>query len=444
MAPTDVSEVVNAARFNAYHGRILALCGALVLFDGFDLSAIGFAAPEFANQFAIKPAMIAPVFSAGLLGLTLGGIVCGPIADRIGARRVFAACGVIFGLLSLAIADATSVGELLIMRFIAGIAIGGASPIAIAIASDILPSRLRTTVTMVLSVSASLGAIAAGHAYGGLLTFFGWRGVFWIGGLLPLMLAPLILLLMPEPLEFLVMRGAPPAQIQAILARIEPRQDFSRQTQFTVPRENKAGFQPVLLFRDGRAAITVSLWVVFVVSLIAIYFLLQWLPTLLSADGLSSIEIVRVVNGLQLGGLFGVLFAALLVVRLPPFLVAAAGYFCAALAVLGLAAAEGSHLLLALIALSIGIFLLGAQSVLNVSSAGLYPCCMRSTGVGWGFGVGRAGATLSPAMTGTLVALQWRPAALFMTASVPAALAALFMLMVHHLIQRRRLRASPA
>ena len=442
-ATTDVSEVVNAARFNTYHARIVALCGALVLFDGFDLSAISYAAPDFASQFAVKPMMMAPVFSVGLLGLTLGGMVCGPIADRIGARRVFAACGALFGMFSLAILDTNRMGELLAERFLAGLALGGASPIAITIASDILPSRLRTAVTMMMAVSASVGAIAAGPVYG-FLTFSGWRSVFWIGGVLPLLLVPLILLLMPEPLEFLVMRGAPPAQIRAILARIEPRQDFSCQTLFTVPRENEAGFQPVQLFRDGRAAITVSLWIVFIVSLIAIYFLLQWLPTLLSADGLSRIEIVRVVNGLQLGGLLGVLLAVPLVVRLPPFLVAGGGYFCAALAVLGLATTEGSHLLLAFIALSIGVFLFGAQSVLNVSSAGLYPCCMRSTGVGWGFGIGRAGAALSPAMAGALVALRWRPTALFMTASVPIVLAALFMLVVHHLIQGRRLPASRA
>ncbi len=443
MTPIDVSAVVNEARFNIYHARIVALCGALVLFDGFDLSAISYTAPDFVQLFAVNPRVIAPVFSVGLLGLTLGGILCGPIADRIGAKRVFAACGALFGLFSLAILDTNRMGELLVERFLAGIALGGASPIAIVIVSDILPARLRTAVTMMMAVSASIGAIAAGPVYG-VLTFFGWRTVFWIGGVLPLLLVPLILLLMPEPLEFLVMRGAPPERIRAVLARIEPRQDFSRQAEFTVPLENEAGFQPLQLFRDGRAAITVSLWTVFVVSLIAIYFLLQWLPTLLSADGLSKSEIVPIVNGLQLGGLLGVLIAVSLVIRLPPFLVAGAGYSCAALAVLGLAVAHGSHLILAGIALSIGIFLLGAQSVLNVSTAGVYPCCMRSTGVGWGFGIGRAGSALSPVIAGALIALRWKPAELFMAAAAPLAMAVLFVLIVHYLTRRRTLRSNPA
>jgi len=436
MAPIDVSEIVNEAQFNAYHARIVMLCGALVLFDGFDLSAISYAAPDFANLFALRPTMIAPVFSAGLFGLTLGGILCGPIADRIGARRVFAACGTIFGLFSLATAGARGINELLAERFVAGLALGGVSPIAIAILSDMLPKRFRIAVTMVISVSASLGAIAAGQAYG-FLALFGWRTIFWIGGLLPLMLAPLILLLMPEPLEFLVMRGAPPSRIRAILSRIEPRRDFSRQTRFTVPPENKPGFQPIQLFSDGRGAITIALWMVFIASLVAIYFLLQWLPTLLSADGFSKTEIVLVTNGLQFGALLGALIAAPLVVRLPPFLVAAAGYFFAALAVLGFAAASGSHVFLAIIALCIGILIMGAQSVLTVSSAGAYPCSMRSTGLGWGFGIGRAASALSPAIAGALVAMQWRPAELFMTASVPTALAALFALVVHHLMQRQ-------
>jgi AAHS family 4-hydroxybenzoate transporter-like MFS transporter len=433
---TDVSDVIEHARFNSFHLRIAVLCGVLVFLDGFDLTAISYAAPQFIKLFAINRAMIAPVFSAGLLGLTLGALLFGLVADRIGAKRTFVACAVLFGLLSIATALAATMTELLVVRFLAGLALGGASPISIAIASDYVPKHVRTSVTMIMYVSLSLGSVSAGYAFG-FLTFFGWRTVFWIGGLLPVLLAPLVLAAMPEAMEFLVMHGAPAARIRAILARLDPTRDFSSETSFTVARENKAGFQPIQLFQDGRAPITIVLWVVFFTSLVAIYFFNSWIPTLLTGSGLSGTEIVVISTGLQFGGIIGTLIAAPIVVRLPGFLTAGFGYLCAALAMLVLGSGGGGFWFLAGAVLAVGIFLIGTQSVLNASAAGVYPPSMRSTGVGWGFGIGRIGSVLSPGIAGVLVAMQWKPGALFMIAAVPTLLASVAILVVHWLVRRR-------
>ena len=433
---TDVSEVIDHARFSAFHLRIAVLCGVLVFLDGFDLTAISYAAPRFIALFGITRAMIAPVFSAGLLGLTLGALLFGLVADRVGARRTFVACAVLFGLLSIATALASTMTQLLAVRFLAGLALGGASPISIAIASDYVPKHVRTSVTMIMYVSLSLGSVSAGYAFG-FLTFLGWRTVFWIGGLLPVLLAPLVLAAMPEALEFLVMHNAPAARIRAILARLEPGRDFSQETSFTVSRENKAGFQPVQLFQDGRAPITIMLWVVFFTSLIAIYFFNSWIPTLLTGSGLSGTEIVVISTGLQFGGIIGTLIAAPIVVRLPGFVTAGVGYLCAAVAMLVLGSGGGGFWFLACAVLAVGVFLIGTQSVLNASAAGVYPPSMRSTGVGWGFGVGRIGSVLSPGIAGVLVAMQWKPGELFMIAAVPTLLASAGILVVHWLVQRR-------
>ena len=433
---TDVSDVIDHARFSAFHLRIAMLCGVLVFLDGFDLTAISYAAPRFIALFGITRAMIAPVFSAGLLGLTLGALLFGLVADRVGARRTFVACAVLFGLLSIATALASTMTQLLAVRFLAGLALGGASPISIAIASDYVPKHVRTSVTMIMYVSLSLGSVSAGYAFG-FLTFLGWRTVFWIGGLLPVLLAPLVLAAMPEALEFLVMHNAPAARIRAILARLEPGRDFSQETSFTVSRENKAGFQPVQLFQDGRAPITIMLWVVFFTSLIAIYFFNSWIPTLLTGSGLSGTEIVVISTGLQFGGIIGTLIAAPIVVRLPGFVTAGVGYLCAAVAMLVLGSGGGGFWFLACAVLAVGVFLIGTQSVLNASAAGVYPPSMRSTGVGWGFGVGRIGSVLSPGIAGVLVAMQWKPGELFMIAAVPTLLASAGILVVHWLVRRR-------
>lgn len=438
---TNVSDVIDNARFNGYHVWIAFLCGLLVFLDGYDLSAISYAAPDFIKLFHISRAMIAPVFSAGLFGLTIGALTFGLVADRLGAKYTFILCGIGFGVFSLLAAFADSVTVLVIYRLLAGLALGGASPISIAIASDYLPRHVRTSVTMIMYISLALGAVLAGYSYG-FLSVLGWRTVFYIGGLLPIVLAPLFVACLPETLVFQVMHNAPPERIRAILARLDPGRDLSRETQFTVAYENKAGFQPVQLFQDGRAAITVALWVVFFTSLIAIYFFNSWLPTLLTGRGLSRPEVVVISTALQFGGIIGTLVAAPVVVRLPGFLTAGLAYVGAAVAMLVLGSGGGSFVFLACAVLAVGIFLIGAQSVLNASCANVYPPSMRGTGVGWGFGVGRLGSVLSPAIAGVLVAMQWTPGQLFMIAAVPTLVAACGAMVVLRLVRQRARSAA--
>jgi AAHS family 4-hydroxybenzoate transporter-like MFS transporter len=418
---TNVSEVIDEARFNAYHLRIVALCGLLILFDGFDLFSISFAAPQFVKFLGIDRPLIAPVFSAGLFGLTLGALLLGLVADRIGAKRVFILCGVMFGLFSIATALATSLTTLMICRFLAGLALGGASPIAIAIASDFCPKRVRVSVVMLMYISLAVGQILAGLCYQ-YVDLAGWRTVFYVGGILPILLAPLLLSLLPETLEHLVAKGEAPSRINAILRRVDPRRAFA-ETSFVMARENRQGFQPLQLFQDGRAAVTAVLWVVFFASLIAIYFFNNWIPTLLTGGGLSGAEVTMITNALPFGGVIGTLIAAPVVMKLGGFQTVTLGYLAAALAMVVLGTGGTGFAFLAAATFAVGAFLIGTQSVLNASCAGVYPPIMRSTGVGWGFGIGRVGAILSPGIAGWLVALKWTPSELFVIAAVPTLVA---------------------
>jgi MFS transporter, AAHS family, 4-hydroxybenzoate transporter len=420
---TNVSEVIDNARFNAYHRLIVALCGLMVFIDGFDLSAISFAAPDVVKMLGVDRAMIAPVFSAGLLGLTLGALGFGFIGDRWGVKRTFILCGVLFGIFSLLTATATSVPVMIAYRFLAGLALGGASPISIAIASDYLPKKFRTSIVMIMYISLAVGGVASGYAYGYLETF-GWRTVFIVGGLAPIILAPLFASLLPEALVYQVMKGGDPAKINAILARLQPGRAFT-DTTFTVDKENTQGFQPAQLFQDGRAAMTATLWVVFFSSLVALYFFNNWIPILLTGNGLSKHEIVTISTSLQWGGILGTLIAAPLVLKWGGFRTATFGYLIAAIAMIVLGTEKGTFGFLAVATFAVGAFLIGTQSVLNASTAGVYPPVMRSTGVGWGFGIGRIGSVISPGIAGALLAMQWRPAQLFMIAAVPTLIASL-------------------
>lgn len=434
--PTNVSEVIDDARFNSYHLRVVLLCGILILFDGFDLGSISFAAPEFRKMLDLGPAGLASVFSAGLFGLTLGALLFGLIGDIWGAKRTFILCGVLFGVFTLLTATAQSLATLVPYRFLTGLALGGASPLSIAIASDYCPKRLRTSVVMIMYISLSLGQIAAAYVYGYLGGAFGWRTIFYVGGVAPLLLAPVLGLLLPEALEYLVMKGAAPERINAILRRVAPGARFL-DTDFVVARDNRDSFQPVQLFTAGRAPVTLTLWLVFFTSLIAIYFFNTWIPTLLNGSGLSQQEIVQITAALQFGGVVGTLVAAPLVLKLGAFRTVSLGYCAAAAAMLLLGRSGTSFLVLASATLAVGIFLIGTQSALNAACASVYPPAIRATGVGWGFGIGRIGSILSPFFASTLLAFDLRASDLFMAAAVPTLAASAGALAVMHLLQRR-------
>ena len=333
-------------------------------------------------------------------------------------------------------AFATSLNTLLVVRFLAGLALGGASPISIAIASDYVPREIRTTVVMIMYISLAVGQVAAGYAFG-FLSLFGWQTVFYIGGILPILLAPLFIALLPESLVHMVMHREPPEKINSVLRRLDPTGDYTER-EFSVSRDNRLGFQPALLFQDGRALVTIVLWATFFASLIAVYFFNNWIPTLLNGSGLSQAQIVVITTALPFGGIVGTLLAAPVVLRLGGFVTVVLGYVAAAVCMLVLGSGGGAFLFLVVVVLAIGIFLIGTQSVLNASCANVYPPSMRSTGVGWAFGVGRIGSVLSPAFAGILLSMQWSPSQLFLIAAVPTFVAGVGGFVVLQLFRRAR------
>jgi AAHS family 4-hydroxybenzoate transporter-like MFS transporter len=298
-----------------------------------------------------------------------------------------------------------------------------------------MPKKLRTSIVMIMYISLAVGGVFAGYSYG-YLEAFGWRTVFIVGGLAPIILAPLFIALLPESLVAQVLHGADPARINAILARLEPGGTFT-DTTFSVDKENKEGFQPAQLFQDGRAAITTTLWAVFFSSLVALYFFNNWIPILLTGGGLSKHEIVTITTSLQWGGVVGTLLASPIVLKFGGFRSASIGYLIAAAAMLVLSMEKGSFVFLAVATFLVGMFLIGTQSILNASTANVYPPIMRSTGVGWAFGIGRIGSVISPAIAGVLLAMQWQPAQLFMIAAIPTVLASIGLFVLLRFLKTR-------
>ncbi len=423
VAPVNVSEVIDDAKLNAFHFRVVGLCALLIFFDGFDLQAISYAGPAVAKILNMTRAQLGPVFSAGLLGLTLGALMFGLLGDRLGRKRVFIACGVLFGLASFGTTTVTSLNELLLWRLLAGLALGGATPLAITIATDFCPKRVRATLTMIMYTGFTLGGVFGGFVYAKIAPY-GWQWVFWIGGLIPILLAPVLLLTLPESVDYLVLKRADARRITRILRQLTGV-TYPETSRFVVTDPAGRGFQVTELFTEGRMPRTVLLWSIFFVSLITLFSLTTWLPTLLTTNGMSPESIVSITFALQGGGLLGSLLLARIIVFVRPFIVICGGYLIAAGAMFVLSRVGGEYWVLLATTLVVGIFLVGTQNALNAMAAQLYPAGIRSTGVGWAIGIGRFGSVIGPSITGALVALQWSSSELFAVAAIPPVGAAL-------------------
>ena len=237
-ALVNVAELIDQQPLGRFQIWVLLLCAAAMFVDGFDTQAIGYVAPSLSAALAIKPGALGLVFAAGGLGAILGTLAFAPVADRVGRKPVIVGCVLFFAICSLATSFANTVDQLLWIRFITGLGLGGVVPNALALTADFMPKRFRVTLVLMAWFGFSIGSGVAGPVTAHLLGGHTWRSVFVFGGLLPLLLAPLLLWSLPESLQGLSQRGKHETQIGATLRRINPRMAISESARF---RERKEG-----------------------------------------------------------------------------------------------------------------------------------------------------------------------------------------------------------
>ena len=414
----NVSTLIDSSRLNSFHIRIVALCACLLFFEGFDLNAMSYAAPGLASALAISKLKLGEIFSAGQLGLMLGALVFGIAGDRWGRKRVFILCGLVFGLATLATGVSSSYTMVFAWRLVAGLGLGGAAPIAITIASDYCPKRVRAALTMIMYCGYTIGGVFAGlvNAY---ILRYGWQTVFYVGGTLPLLLAPVLIVWLPESLNYLISRGTRGAEIARILAKLAPGTAHSAGSRFVMAQAYEKKLQVPELFRRGYARRTILLWMSVGVSLITLFSLTNWLPTLLDSMSVTPKQIVGITAAAQGAGLVGSIVAARLIVSYRPFRVATLGFACAALLLVVLGKFGSGYAVFMMIYSSLYFFLIGDQNILNAMSGHIYPPRIRATGSGWAIGIGRLGGALGPSIAGVLLALHWTPSQLFILAALP-------------------------
>jgi AAHS family 4-hydroxybenzoate transporter-like MFS transporter len=420
----DLVDFIDRQPLGGFQLRLLLMCGGVLFLDGFDTQAIGYVAPALAKEWHLTKASLGPVFSAGLFGLMIGALAFGPLADRVGRKKIIIFSTAAFGLGAFATAFAQDVTTLLVIRFLTGLGLGGAMPNAIALTSEYNPQRRRATMVMIMFCGFSIGAALGGLLAADLIPRLGWRSVFIVGGIAPLLMVPLLAWGLPESARFLATAGHAPARVAQLLNRVSPHTSFTPDARFIVNEAHLAGIPVVHLFREGRTSVTLLLWVVFFMSLLDIYFLANWLPTVLNDLGASVSEAAVIGSMLQVGGVVGT-FALGSVIDRFSFRALASVYFGAVFAVGAIGQLGHSTILVSTAIFAAGFCVVGGQIAANALAAGFYPTSVRASGVGWALGIGRIGSIVGPLVGGALLAAKWSTSAVFMAAAAAALCAAL-------------------
>jgi len=361
-----------------------------------DLQSMGVAAPQLAPWHHLQAGQMGPLFSASTVGLLVGAVVGGWLSDRIGRKGVLIAAVVQFGLFSLTTPLAWDDGSLLASRFLTGCGLGAGLPMVIALVAEASPPEKKVSYVTLIYAGTPLGGMLAAYIARMDAVGLDWRAIFYFGGVAPLLLAPVIWLLLPESEAFRGLKAKAPAAGAPVAGGAEPGQPTG------VARA---------LFGHGRAATTVLLWTSFLCTLLCLYLLLNWLPSLMVSRGFSAATASQAQIWFNVGGVLGTLaLSALLATgRVGPVLVAA--YVGMAASLVGLAGAGASPTATHLAAFFVGIFTNGAPFILYGLAPVFYPAAVRGTGVGAAVSFGRVGAIVGPLLAGALVGAGRSPAA---------------------------------
>lgn len=438
----NVARVVDQSRLGAFQWTIIILCSLCLIMDGFDVQAMGYVAPAILREWKVPNAALGPVFSAGLLGVLIGSLLFSMLADRIGRRPVLIGAALYFSALTLVTARANSIPELLVIRIVAGIGLGGIMPNAMALVGEYSPARIRVTVMMIVSTGFTAGAAIGGFVAAGLIPSFGWRSVFYFGGVIPLIIALLMFFWLPESLQFLVLRHKSRDKIETWLKRVDPA--VGRATEYVVQEEAKEGLPAIHLFREGRTRTTLLLWLLNFMNLLNLYFLSSWIPTVVRDAGYATFIAVLVGATVQVGGTVGPFGNGWFIGRFGfvPALTTCFSIACLSIALIG--QPNLSLPVLFAIVFVAGWCVVGGQAGINALAAIYYPTYLRSTGIGWSLGIGRIGAIVGPALGGELMGLKWSNRQLFLAAALPALISAFVMFALRHAIRDTQIANAKA
>lgn len=428
--PTDVQDFLNAHPFSPYQWLVFGMCFLIVLLDGFDTAAIGYIAPSLVKEWGIAKPDLAPVLSAALFGLAGGALLAGPLADRIGRKRVLVGSVLLFALACIASAFSADLAQLTALRFVTGFGLGAAMPNAVTLMAEYCPDARRSTLTNTMFCGFPLGAAFGGFLAAWMIPLWGWRSVLLLGGVVPLLLALALLLWLPESVRYMVAHAYPVERIRAVLARISSGAAdagaFALREMRAAPATKAKGGLGIVFSREHGIG-SVMLWLAYFMGLVIFYALINWMPVLFKDAGIAQKDATLIAALFPLGGV-GAVFFGWLMDRLNGNLVVAAGYALTAVAIYAVGQAVGNVGLLVLAVFVAGTFMNTAQTSLPALAAGFYPTQGRATGVAWMMAIGRFGGIAGSFLVGELARRQLGFSAIFTIIAVPGLVAAIALL----------------
>ncbi len=417
----QIERLVDGQKFGRFNLNLLIWSFLAMVADGFDMAGLASAAPELARTWHLAPKAFAPALSASLFGILLGAPLLGLAGDRFGRKMIIIVGCVVFSLGTLATVWATTLEQVAALRFFTGIGLGGLLPNLIALNAELAPRRLRATLIVLMFTGITTGAGIPGQVQAWLIPQYGWQLMFWIGGLVPLIVATCLLLMLPESVKFLASKPDRGLQLRATVRRMRRDLTIADDAQFVaamVPQVS--GSTLAQIFRGGFVWVTPILWVCFASALMANFFLNSWLPLILEGSGLSARQSGITTSLYHYGGTVGGLLVSILLGRFG-FTIIAALFLCASLAIVTIGHPGLSYIAMAAAVMLSGFCTLGAQFGNNAAAGLLYPTAFRSTGVGWALGIGRFGSIAGPLLGGMLIALKVPPHQFFLVAAAPMA-----------------------
>lgn len=417
----NITEKIDSLPVSWYQVYVAFLCGLIALLDGFDTQAMAIAAPTLAAAWQIPLADFGGVLSASLLGLMIGALSLGSLGDKFGRKNIILVSFTAVGVFSFLTAFSSSLAELWIYRFLTGIGLGGTIPNAIALTAEYAPARRKTVFVAIMFCGFPLGAAFGGFIADQIIADYSWRAIFWIGGVLPVLFSFALFFLLPESIYFLARGNNGGRLVSKCLSRMDPDFTPTGDEKYTVDVGAEGGEASVFaLLAPDRIFATSLIWMIFFLNLLMLYFLLSWLPGLMSDAGLSRDVAFRAVGIFNLGGVVGGVALSFACDRWGVIRVLVPTFILTGIAIIATGQLFGQLELMYTAIFFAGVGVVGGQLALNVIAAMYYPTAIRSTGLGWALGMGRAGSVIAPLLGGLLLSLAWSKDSIFWLLGVAA------------------------
>ena len=403
----DVNAIIDNTTLGARQIGVIAICLFAMIMEGYDTYSVSYVGPQLSQLWDIPSEKLGFLLSAVLIGAATGYLIGGTLADKVGRRNLILIGTAGFGVTTLLTATATNTDIFIVWRVVTGIALGITLPNIVSLSAEYAPARHRALSVVILYAGAGVGASIGGVVAGKLVPLFDWRMVFYVGGVIPLALAGLMIVVLPESIRFLALRDGNESRIRALLSRITDISRIPADATFCLKGERPAKIPVGELFRHGRAPATLLIWLTLTADGGVLVIIAFWLPSLLVDAGQSQAMAIEMTTMTAMGGIFGAPVIGWLMDRLGPYRVLLPVHVLAVLLILSIVwTLNAPSLILGLI---YGAAMNGGVSGLNGLIASIYPTSIRGTGVGWAVAVGRVTGIAAPTIIGFVRAAHFAP-----------------------------------